>query len=189
MSLYFLPVLYVVLAAWVLSESGLTMLKRSTTGAKRKDSGSLALLLSVIYIAVGFGVYLGNEGVGYVVLPLVLRWVGLLLIVAGLALRWWAIRTLKAFFTVDVAIRSDQSLIETGPYHLLRHPSYSGALLSFFGLTIALSSWISFFIILVPICLAFSYRIHIEEKAMSDAFPSLYPAYCKRTRRLIPGVY
>ena len=56
------------------------------------------------------------------------------LFVAGLILRWWAIIMLGRFFTVDVTIEKDHELVERGPFRIVRHPSYTGVLLAFVGL-------------------------------------------------------
>ena len=67
---------------------------------------------------------------------------GVVLFVAGLLLRWWAIIVLGRFFTVDVSIAEGHELIESGPYRFIRHPSYTGALLAFLGFarTVAVSN-------------------------------------------------
>ena len=59
---------------------------------------------------------------------------GVVLFVAGLILRWWAIIILGRFFTVDVTIEKDHELVERGPFRIVRHPSYTGVLLAFVGL-------------------------------------------------------
>lgn len=46
---------------------------------------------------------------------------------AGLALHWWAVRTLGTHFPATIDIREDQPVIRTGPYRYVRHPSYTGA--------------------------------------------------------------
>jgi protein-S-isoprenylcysteine O-methyltransferase len=52
--------------------------------------------------------------------------VGLALLMVGLLLRWWSIACLGRLFTVDVAIAADHQVIDSGPYRILRHPSYLG---------------------------------------------------------------
>ena len=114
---------------------------------------------------------------------------GLVLIVLGLALRWIAILSLGRMFTVDVAIVRGHHLVTTGIYQRVRHPSYSGALLSFLGLGLTFSNYLSALVIFVPICVAFLYRIHIEEQTLTAAFGDEYRNYRVATKRLIPGVY
>ena len=118
-----------------------------------------------------------------------LPWFGLFLIIAGLAVRWTAILTLRKYFTVNVAIQPGQHCNHSGRLSILRHPSYSGSILSFLGLALILANWISIFIILVPITVAFVKRINIEERALTEAFGSAYEEYCRSTRRLFPWIY
>jgi hypothetical protein len=63
---------------------------------------------------------------------------GILLAFAGFALRRWAIRTLGRFFTVDVATFADQRVVDAPPYRRIRHPAYSGSILSLLGTTLML---------------------------------------------------
>ena len=58
---------------------------------------------------------------------------GIAIVIAGLALRWYSIIYLGRFFTVNVEIATDHQLIDSGPYRRLRHPSYTGALMAFWG--------------------------------------------------------
>ncbi len=50
---------------------------------------------------------------------------GIVVFLLGAALRWWAIFTLGRYFTADVATRSTQSVVQSGPYRFIRHPSYT----------------------------------------------------------------
>jgi protein-S-isoprenylcysteine O-methyltransferase Ste14 len=117
------------------------------------------------------------------------RWFGLFLIVTGLAIRWVAIVTLGKYFAVDVSIRSDHKVITTGVYRFVRHPAYSGTILSFLGLGLSFSSWISTLVIVLPIVVAFVYRIRIEERALAGFLGNEYVRYCTTTKRMIPGLY
>ncbi|HEV2580932.1 MAG TPA: isoprenylcysteine carboxylmethyltransferase family protein [Ktedonobacteraceae bacterium] len=51
---------------------------------------------------------------------------GIVVILLGTTLRWWAIFTLGRYFTIDVAVRSTRSVVQSGPYRFVRHPSYTG---------------------------------------------------------------
>ena len=55
---------------------------------------------------------------------------------AGIAVRLWAIRTLGRFFSSAVRLQDDHALIVTGPYAIVRHPSYLGAFLVFIGIAL-----------------------------------------------------
>jgi protein-S-isoprenylcysteine O-methyltransferase len=105
---------------------------------------------------------------------------------AGIALRWYSARVLGKYFTFDVAINSGQTLIEAGPYRYIRHPSYSGALLTLFGFGLALGNWAGLIAALLCLGSAYAYRIPVEEAALGAALGDPYKQYVRRTWRLIP---
>ena len=112
----------------------------------------------------------------------------LLFLTSGLIVRWMAIITLGRFFTVDVAIRKDYALIQDGLYRYVRHPSYSGLLLAFFGLGLIYANWLSLISLMAPLILSINNRIAKEERALLAALGPAYAAYCARTKRLFPGL-
>jgi protein-S-isoprenylcysteine O-methyltransferase len=176
-------------SVWVASEVSLAVFRRSSGGGTHKDAGTLKLLNLVIYGALPLAFLLGRRGYGHLAVPLQFLWAGFALIFTGLALKWWAVFSLRQFFTVDVVIQPNHHIVRRGPYRHLRHPAYSGVLLSFFGLALCTSSWISALVIFVPITAVFLYRIHVEEQALNEALPNEYRQYSAETSRLIPGVY
>lgn len=88
-----------------------------------------------------------------------------------------------------MTVEKNQKIIQKGLYKFLRHPSYTGSLLSFLGLGLSFSNWLSTIIIFVPIFFVFTYRIKIEEKALINNFGDKYINYSKSTKRLIPLIY
>lgn len=111
------------------------------------------------------------------------------LVAGALTLRLWSIRTLGAFFTSTVRVQQGQTVVDSGPYCLLRHPSYTGALLTTLGISIGLASVVGVALTLLLGVPAYLYRIHVEEKALAEGLGDPYSAYCRRTWRLIPYVY
>ncbi|MBR0709523.1 methyltransferase family protein [Bradyrhizobium liaoningense] len=81
-----------------------------------------------------------------------------------------------------------QRVISTGPYAHVRHPMYSGMILFFAGLPLALGSWWG--LAMAPLFLAlFVVRIGIEERTLREGLPG-YADYAARVRyRLVPGVW
>ncbi len=71
----------------------------------------------------------------------------------------------------------------------MRHPAYTGSLLSFVGLGLCGGNALSMVVLLAPIALAFANRIGVEEAALTAGLGSRYADYAKRTRRLVPFVY
>jgi len=119
----------------------------------------------------------------------VIAYLGLFLIISGVVIRIAAIRTLGNFFTVNLAIHNDHQLIKKGLYKFIRHPSYTGSLLSFVGLGVSFNNWLSLVVIFIPILISFLYRIKVEEKLMLQQFGSEYINYQKNTKRIIPLIY
>ncbi|SRR6266568_6980003 len=107
--------------------------------------------------------------------------------VAGVALRWYGIHALGQFFTLRVTTRVDHVVVDEGPYRLVRHPSYTGALMTVFGVLLCSTNWLA----LLCFALAwpgFAYRIRTEEAALTSALGEPYRQYMRRTKRLIPYV-
>ena len=177
-------------AIWIASEFWIGR-KRAHDGGKAHDRGSLRLLHVAIWGSILAAVWLSRNGLGRFdeSLRMPLFWIGCALMVAGMGFRWWAVRVLAGYFTVDVAIRDDHQLIRIGPYRWLRHPSYTGSLATFYGFALALGSVWSLLLIVVVVTAAFLWRIRVEERALTAAFPRDYPAYARQTRRLIPFVW
>ncbi len=183
--------LMTLIALFPVSEIALAVFRRARTRtAHVEDQGSLRLLWLVIAASLCAAIAL--RWVPSPGLPLSTdhrRLLSVLLLAAGLALRWAAILTLGRFFTVDVAIHSDHQLVQAGVYGFIRHPSYTGMLIAFLGLGVFFGSWASLLALVVPITLAVVNRIAKEEEALLKAFGAPYVAYCARTKRLVPGLY
>jgi protein-S-isoprenylcysteine O-methyltransferase len=173
------------------SELLLTVTRRSRgTGGFRQDRSTLRVIWVVILASIAAGIYVA---IHWRAAALPYRdffiFIGLVLFVMGLVVRWWAIIVLGRFFTVDVTIAKDHQLVESGPYRLVRHPSYTGVLLAFLGLGLSFANWATFLVLVIPIFAAFLYRMNVEEQALSAALGEPYAAYMRRTKRLVPGVY
>jgi protein-S-isoprenylcysteine O-methyltransferase len=175
---------------YALSEAALLWLKRSGKAAADADRGSLALIWAVILASV-FAAFMLAQALPQLTLGAagVYRAAGAAVFAAGIILRWYAILALGRFFTVNVAIAADHQLVEAGPYRLLRHPSYTGALLAFLGLGICLDNWASLALLMLPTSVVFLWRMRIEETALLETFGERYRDYMRRTRRLIPFIY
>ncbi|HJT17962.1 MAG TPA: isoprenylcysteine carboxylmethyltransferase family protein [Thermoanaerobaculia bacterium] len=177
---------------WVTSEIVISVRRRSgVTGATKRDR----LSLYVMWIAFCAGPFIGgtltavrSTGMGVGLRPYAF-WVGIILMLTGIAIRWTAIATLKRYFTVDVAIARDHKVIDSGLYAIVRHPSYAGSLISCFGLGLAFCNWLSFAVVMLFAIVGIAYRIAVEEDALLDALGDDYRRYASRTKRLIPGIY
>ena len=116
-------------------------------------------------------------------------YLGLVLMVAGLIFRAYAIRQLGRYFTPEVAIQPGQHVVDRGLYRFLRHPSYTGTFMTILGYGLALTNGLSLAIMLLLAGLAYGFRMRVEEAALTEAFGDEYRAYMRRTKRLIPFIY
>jgi protein-S-isoprenylcysteine O-methyltransferase len=178
----------VVCALWSASEILISSRLRTKVEPSR-DSGTLKLVLLVAYVSMAIALYVAVADDGVLARPSVAGIAGLVAIIVGMLIRAYAIVTLRHFFTVNVTVRDDHRLIRSGPYRFVRHPSYTGALLSFYGLAVAVENVWAAIILVAPITIAFLVRIRVEEAVLRNAFPQEYPEYERSTWRLLPFVY
>jgi protein-S-isoprenylcysteine O-methyltransferase len=115
--------------------------------------------------------------------------VGVPLILAGWWFRRWAMRTLGRFFRVTVTVQEGHRVVDTGPYRALRHPSYTGILVTLLGMGIALDSWASVAVAFLLPLLGILRRIGEEEQVLRRELGEPYREYSRRTHRLVPGVW
>src|SRR5579885_1724080 len=90
---------------------------------------------------------------------------GMVLLVLGIALRQYAVRTLGKYFTLTISIQENHQIVEHGPYRWVRHPSYSGILLAVCGVGVILTNWASLLILVMSLLASILYRIPVEERA------------------------
>lgn len=118
------------------------------------------------------------------------------LAILGGSLRLWAMHVLGKLFTFEVAIRKDHTLQRRGPYAVVRHPSYTGALAGLTGLLYFLGgpgdvmrrweAWAMCF----PVGTAFLVlRVSNEEQMLASHFGAAWTEYRASTWGLLPFVY
>ena len=117
-----------------------------------------------------------------------IRWLGVFLFAAGGALRLWPVYVLGNRFSGLVAIQPGHTLVTTGIYGVIRHPSYLGLLVNSLGWALAFRSGVGLLLTALMI-LPIVARIRAEEALLRTQFGQEYDAYRARTSRLIPGIY
>ena len=136
--------------------------------------------------------------------------VGWILLTTGALVRKACYREMGKHFTFEITIQKDHRLVTSGPYAIVRHPSYSalcmvaaGSILCFFGT----GSWLnecgalgSVFgrafalvwavdILFVPLVMLFS-RVKTEDGMLKSTFGKEWEEWAKRTPyAVIPGIY
>lgn len=122
-------------------------------------------------------------------MPMVLRVLGFVLLVAGHALTNYAVAA-NRFFSAFVRIQRDRGhqVVDSGPYRVVRHPGYLGSILHMFGTGFALGSlWALDVAALVSIVLAL--RTWLEDRTLRSELEG-YADYAARVRfRLLPGIW
>jgi protein-S-isoprenylcysteine O-methyltransferase Ste14 len=160
---------------------------RNPKASKRHDQGSM------LCIMMGFCVSILSSPVIILadsyVLPDIIFWVGILLALFGMSLRIISILTLKQFFTLSVQVQNKQNLVQTGPYRILRHPAYTGSILTLLGIALSFRSPLGIAATAIVSAVVYSYRIKVEEREMENRFGLTYLLYMKSTWRLLPFIW
>ena len=164
--------------------------KRDPT-ARQADRGSLVVMSLVTGGGVIVACVLAAIWTGAAILWLrqEVTIAGIVVILLGTALRWWAIVTLGRYFTIDVAVRSTQSVVQSGPYRFVRHPSYTAILIMLLGVSLALANWASLVVMLASGLIGLLYRVRVEERALVEALGQPYRDYMRTTTRFIPFMF
>ena len=175
-------------ALWIALETIASRTRRSGDRAKARDRGSFRFVVLLTWIGLGL-----DFSLSFLLPQATILWqrtalffIGIGLMLAGMAFRFYAMSVLGRFFTYDVAVHAGQTVIEVGPYRLIRHPSYTGTLIALVGIGLALGNWAGLLALLACIAAAYAYRISIEEAVLVAALGEPYTQYMRRTTRLVP---
>jgi protein-S-isoprenylcysteine O-methyltransferase Ste14 len=173
---------------WIASElfGALLVPRLRWRGATRveRDRGSGPLIIFTVFVSIILAFSFGYAGIGQ--LPDWAFYLGIFLMFLGILVRQWAIAVLGRFFSLTVRVAEDHRVVEKGPYRLVRHPSYTGVLITFIGLGLAVQSWGALLVLLGVFSLSFGYRMRVEEKTLLSELGENYANYIKRTKRIIP---
>lgn len=145
-------------------------------------SGLISILL-VLFAPILNTYQVGYWNNGYI------TWVGLIIMLGGLTLRFWVAKTLGQFYTRTLQTVEAQQVIDQAPYSVIRHPGYLGTFLMEIGAGLAIANWIVLAILVFTGILSRFYRIQIEEKMLGIIFEEQYKVYSEKTWRLIPFIY
>lgn len=180
-----ITIMLVIFAVWATQPP---ISKKETVENKDRDKFSVLLIIIMSILSVAASTidwaYFRNAHDN-----LLLSIIGLFIISTGIIFRIWAIYTLGNHFTATVQIKQDHQLITSGPYSIVRHPSYLGAMWAMVGTSVFLNSIIGIIISVVCMFYAYYIRITTEERALSDLFGKEYSEYQKKVKKLIPFIW
>lgn len=134
---------------------------------------------------------------------------GTVLIIGGATIRLQCYHALGRHFTFETGIFKNHRLVTTGPYSIVRHPSYAGAFLAYAGLMLYYTSpgsWIMecvikgstvgrtfgalYALLMFLVIMGLTWRIPKEDQGLFNAFGHEWEAYHADVRyALIPGVF
>lgn len=179
---------FVAMVLFILSEfigvGVIPMMKRHGSPVQRKNRGSNVLVLFSWLVALVVAQLFAKSDIA--ILPSWAYYLGIALMLAGIVVRQWAIAVLGRFFSGVIGVQEGQRVVESGPYRLVRHPSYSGALLIMVGIGLAFQSWGAVLVIVLIFAVCYGYRMIVEEKVLVANLGDSYAEYMKRTKRVIP---
>ena len=144
----------------------------------------IASCLSVAFSIIEWGYFTQNKSeINFVSI------VGLIMLFGGSFIRVWSIYLLGRNFTATVKITKKHELISKGPYKIIRHPSYLGAMIAIVGCSLFLNNIISGFFSFAIMMGAYINRIKIEEKTLENYFGNSYKEYKRNTYRFLPYIW
>jgi protein-S-isoprenylcysteine O-methyltransferase Ste14 len=159
-------------------------IRRHGSRVRSENRGSNTLVLfSWIAVLVLAQAFAKSE---IALLPSWAFYAGIAVMLVGIVFRQWSIAILGRYFSGVIGVQEGQKVVESGPYHFVRHPSYTGALLIEVGIGLALQSWGAVLIILPIFAVVYGHRMFVEEKVLVANLGDSYVDYMKRTKRLIP---
>ena len=180
------PIELIFAIGWAAFWLGWFVAARSTK--RGRHPWSREALIRVIVVAVAFVAARLGAFHGHLTHTGALRsGVGLALFAIGLLFAVWARVHIGRNWGTPMTQKQDPELVTSGPYHLVRHPIYSGILLAGVGTSVALG-W-GFLVIFGLSAIYFVYAATVEEKFMTEQFPDAYPAYKRSSKMLIPFVF
>jgi protein-S-isoprenylcysteine O-methyltransferase Ste14 len=154
-------------------------------GGRERDRGTRVLIALTLGAAIGLAAAAPSIAPS-LRMPGFSRVLGVILMWLGLATRVWAIAALGASFRTTVEVDPGQTVVSSGPYKWIRHPSYTGLLLVVAGFGLTVGNWLAFAVALLLPLPGILWRIHVEEAELERVLGAAYGAYRARTTRLIP---
>lgn len=119
--------------------------------------------------------------------PPALDWAFFGVVVLGLVFTWWARLHLGRLWSVSVARKADHSVVDTGPYRLVRHPIYTGLIAAAFAYAAQIQTLEALAGALL-IAGGFMIKARFEESFLRQELgAAAYDAYAARTPMLVPG--
>lgn len=153
------------------------------------DKKSILIILMMSSLSVAFSVVEWAYTTDTTYSSFWLNFIGLIMLTGGIFIRVWAIKTLGKHFTATVTLTNNHKFISSGPYKLVRHPSYLGAFLAIVGCPVFLNAAWATLLSFIFMTIAYIIRITVEEKMLTSYFGKSYEKYKRKTKMIIPFIW
>jgi len=168
----------------------LALLERRVSGGPTAEHERSQQLIQVVASVAFVGLYVVagfDRRYGWSNVPTGVSLAADVLVAVGFLIVFFVFRE-NTYTSATIEVAADQAVISTGPYGVVRHPMYAGALLMLLTTPPALGSWWAL-LMFVPLCAVIVWRLSDEERFLSANLAG-YGDYCGRVRRrLIPGIW
>ena len=153
----------------------------------REDKQTGLIIHTVVLFSIAISFVLGFNG--FFLLPYFSFYIGIIFTLSGIFIREFAIISLRNYFSFQITIFENQKVVDSGIYHYILHPSYTGCMLWTICISIFLGSILAISIVIILCIIAYSYRVKFEEKILNKEFGEKYLDYKRKTKRYIPFIY
>jgi protein-S-isoprenylcysteine O-methyltransferase Ste14 len=182
----------VVFWGWIVFELWVFMRERGTARDSTRDRGSTFFVIIILGVGIALGLNLPHMAPQFNIRSFFAGFfaLGIVLVLAGILFRFWAIQTLGRFFRTRVMIQEHHQLITSGPYKYLRNPSYTAILILLIGFGLGIGNWLSVLVFFAAGVIVYASRIAlVEERALAAQFGQEFQDYKKKTWALIPFIW
>lgn len=174
---------------WVSIDVFLLVFYNQKKGKQKVERRSKFIIIGLILFGIFGGGYLAPNSTEAFEQPFQnWRYFSIILILIGVSIRVLAVLQLGKAFSVNLSV-SEDGLYKKGLYRLIRHPSYLGEIIAFAGIAVAFNHPVSSVMAFLLPFMAFSYRIHLEEKMLLAEIGPDYEVYVQNTKKLVPYLY
>ena len=154
---------------------------------EKKDKGTYFLVYFTVLFSISISFILSSEEITR--LPYLIFYIGIGFVIIGILVREYSFYTLGSFFSFEIKVFEGHKLIDKGPYKFIRHPAYSGLVLSIIGISLCVRSLIAVLIVMIMCFIAVGLRIKFEENLLFIKFGQDFVNYKKKTKKVIPFIY
>lgn len=177
------------ITVWLMKHDPKLLQRRVNAGSaaeKEKSQKIIQFVAQIAFIAIIVFPPLDHR-LGWSSVPSFAAIIGDVLVVLGLYIVFLTFKE-NSFTSAIIEVGAEQKVVSTGPYSIVRHPMYIGALIMLLGLPVALGSFWGILMI-IPITATIIIRLLQEEKFLSKNLPGYLDYKTKVKSRLLPWVW